>query len=465
MTLLTELHSRFGAAQALAGDAAQPFERDWRGQFPGRAMAVLLPRSVAEVQAMVRFAAEHRVPIVTQGGNSGLVGGSTPDATGTELVLSLQRLKAVRRISAINQTLTAEAGCVLAQLQAACAEEGLLLPLSMASEGTCTLGGNLATNAGGTQVLRWGNARDLCLGLELVTAQGALWSDLDGLRKDHRGLNLRDVFIGSEGTLGVITAAVMKLAPLPRSRLAAWVTLDSLEAAAALLQAARQGLADALSGFEIMGETVQRLLQGLPLPVAPWAVLMELSASAEPAHVQLQLEQTLGRALAHSAGGNAVIAQSGAQFEAFWRLRESIPGEQTRAGGNLKHDICLPLDCIASFVAQMGAELTRRWPGVRPMVFGHMGDGNLHYNVAPACGEPIAPFTQNHGPAITRLVFETVRSFGGSFSAEHGIGRLRRDELAHHGDPVGLTLMRQIKDALDPAGLFNPGRLLETCRT
>lgn len=457
---LAELRSLFGDAQVLSGSEALPFERDWRGQFPGHALAVLRPRSVDEVQAMLRHACSRRLAVVPQGGNTGLVGGSTPDDSGTELVLSLRRLNRVRRIDAVNRTLCAEAGCVLADLQAACAAEDLLLPLSMASEGSCTLGGNLATNAGGTQVLRWGNARDLCLGLEVVSADGELWQDLDGLRKDHRGLNLRDLFIGSEGLLGVITAAVMKLDGLPRSRLVAWLGLPDMKAVYGLLMLARQRLGPELSGFELMGEAVQQLLSGLPLPAAPWAVLLELSSVDDEAVARARMEALLLQAQQQIGGHDAVLSQSSAQFRALWALREAIPQAQTRAGGNLKHDISLPIDEVAGFVAHSEAELRRLYPGVRPMVFGHLGDGNLHYNVAPPAGMPLAQFLDEPGRAISRWLLDAVRRHGGSFSAEHGIGRLRRDELARQGDAVGLAMMRRLKQALDPAHLLNPGRML-----
>jgi FAD/FMN-containing dehydrogenase len=453
---VSQARSLFGDAQVLTGDDALPFERDWRGQFPGRSGAVLRPRSVPEVQAMVRWATGQGLAMVPQGGNTGLVGASTPDATGAEWVISLRRLNAVRRISPMNLSLVAEAGCVLAQLQADCAAQGLLLPLSMASEGSCTLGGNLATNAGGTQVLRWGNARDLCLGLEVVCADGTLWTDLDALRKDHRGLNLRDLFIGSEGTLGLITAAAMKLSPLPRTRLAAWITLPDLPAAMAALDSARQQLGEALSGFEALSAAAQTLLVGLPLPVAPWAVLVEMSSALDEPLARACFESWLQGCGAHGA----VLSQSEAQFAQLWALRESLPAAQTRAGGNLKHDISLPLDTLADFVARAEAALQALCPGARPMPFGHLGDGNLHYNVAPPAGTPLAAFAAQHGEAVTRCVFDLVAALGGSFSAEHGIGRLRRDELAARGEPEALALMQRVKHALDPQALLNPGRLL-----
>jgi FAD/FMN-containing dehydrogenase len=463
MSVLDALRSAFGADQVLSGPDALPFERDWRGQFPSKALAVLRPRGVDEVQAMLRHTHALGLNVVPQGGNTGLVGGSTPDNSGDELVLSLRRLNQVRSIDVINRTVSAEAGCVLANLQSACRDEGLLLPLSMASEGSCTLGGNLATNAGGTQVLRWGNARDLCLGLEVVTVDGQLWRDMDGLRKDHRGLNLRDLFIGSEGTLGVVTAAVMKVDLLPRSRLAAWVTLPSLNQVYALLDLARHQLGPELSGFELMGETVQSLLSPLPLPAAPWAVLLELSSTDPDAAARPRMELLLADILRLGAL-DAVLSQSEAQFRSLWALREAIPEAQTRAGGNLKHDISLRIDKVGHFIEETDAWLRRHHPGVQAMVFGHLGDGNLHYNIAPPSGTLLAEFRLNPGPAISRYVFDTVRACGGSFSAEHGIGRLRADELAAFGDPLGLELMRRVKQAFDPANRLNPGRMLQAQR-
>jgi len=457
--ILQRLRSEFGAEQVLCGADAASFERDWRGRAPGRALAVLLPRTVAEVQAMLRTSAREHLAVVPQGGNTGLVEGSTPDASGTELVLNLRRLNRIRRVDAVNASLLAEAGCLLADAQQACAAQGLLLPLSLAAEGSCTLGGNLATNAGGTQVLRWGNARDLCLGLEVVTADGELWSDLDGLRKDHRGLNLRDLFIGSEGTLGVITAAVIKLQALPRSRLAAWLALPDLPSALQLLQQARTELGDGLSGFEVMGRASLELLDPLPLPASPWALLVELSSHREEAQARAELEAWLAGALARGLVLDAVLAHNQAQAQALWALREAIPAAQTRAGGNLKHDIALPLQHIVAFVPECEARIARAFPGARPVVFGHLGDGNLHFNIAPPAGQSLADFLPRE-PELNALVFDCVARFGGSFSAEHGIGRLRRAELAQRLDPVALGLMRRIKQALDPANRLNPGRLL-----
>jgi len=454
---LAALRAQFGAEQVLSGDAALPFERDWRGQFPGRALAVLRPRSVDELQAMVR--ASHPLPLVPQGGNTGLVGGSTPDASGRELVLNLQRLNRVRAVDSAALSLTAEAGCRLVELQAAATAEDALFPLSLASEGSCTLGGVLATNAGGTQVLRWGNARELCLGLEVVLADGRLLRDLDGLRKDHRGYRLGDLFIGSEGTLGVITAAVMKLVPQPRSRLAAWLGVASFDSALALFQRLRSDLGEWLSGFELMNRAVQELLgPEAPLPCAPWAVLLELSSGLPEAATRERLESwLLGQSQLML---DAVISQSEAQFARLWALRESIPERQTQAGGNLKHDISLTLSALPAFLKAVEPVLQAQVPGLRPQVFGHAGDGNLHFNLAPPPGMPLAVLREQHGAALSRCVFDAVAAHGGSFSAEHGIGRLRRDELARSLDTDRLTAMRQLKALFDPEARLNPGRVL-----
>ena len=456
---LAELRSRFGNAQVLDGADALPYERDWRGQFPGRCAGVLLPRSVAELQDMLRASAERGARLVPQGGNTGLVGGSTPDASGQEWVLSLKRLNRIRQLDAQDLVVRAEAGCVLAQLQARAAAEGCLFPLSLASEGSCTLGGILATNAGGTQVLAYGNARELCLGLEVLLLDGSLLVDMDGLRKDHRGLNLRDLFIGSEGSLGIITAAVMRLVRAPRSRLAAWLNVACFADLAGLLQRARDELGDALSGFEVMNAEVQQLLGAdAPLPTAPWAVLLELSSSLVEARTRERLEAWLQAH--HALCPDALIGHNEAQFERLWALRESIPERQTRAGGNLKHDISLPLAQMQAFLTTVLPALQDLVPGLRPQVFGHLGDGNLHFNLAPPPGMALSELHERHGEALTRCVFDRVASHGGSFSAEHGIGRLRRDELARSLDPARLEWMRRIKALFDPEGRLNPGRVL-----
>ncbi|MCE4555965.1 FAD-binding oxidoreductase [Roseateles cellulosilyticus] len=465
-SFLPALRDRLGEAGLLTGGDLSAYERDWRKRYPGRALAVARPVSTDEVAAIMRLCHEHRVPIVPQGGNTGLVGGSTPDDSGRQLVLSLTRMKRLREIDAANASLTAEAGCVLADVQAAAAAAGLLFPLSLAAEGSCTLGGNLATNAGGTQVLRYGNARELCLGLEVVTAQGDVWHGLSGLRKDNTGYDLRDLFIGSEGTLGIITAATMKLHPQPRERLTALAACPSIDEAVALLGLARSRAGDALTGFEVMSRAalalVARELPQLrqPLPASPWTVLLELSDAEGAAHAQAVFEGLLEAAAERGLVQDAVIAQNLQQAQDFWHLRESIPLAQAQAGLNIKHDISLPVSSIPPFVAQMDAVLSAYMPGIEVINFGHLGDGNLHYNVQAPAGVAHADFLATHEAAINEQVYDAVQRLGGSISAEHGIGRLKRDELVRRKDPVGLTLMRSIKRALDPLDLLNPGRLL-----
>ncbi|MEO6277811.1 FAD-binding oxidoreductase [Roseateles sp.] len=464
--LLDALRERLGEAGLLAGGDLAAYENDWRKRYVGRALAVARPACTDEVAAVMRLCHQHRVAVVPQGGNTGLVGGSTPDDSGRQLVLTLSRMKRVREIDLANASLTAEAGCVLAEVQAAAAGAGMLFPLSLAAEGSCTLGGNLATNAGGTQVLRYGNARELCLGLEVVTATGDVWHGLSGLRKDNTGYDLRDLFIGSEGTLGIITAATMKLYPQPKERLTALAACGTLNDAVALLGLARDRAGDALTGFEVMSRAslalVARELPQLaqPLGAAEWTVLLELSDAESAEHARSVFEGLLQAAIERGAVQDAAIAQSLQQANAFWHLRESIPLAQAQAGLNIKHDISLAVSAIPSFVSEMDAVLADYLPGIAVINFGHLGDGNLHYNVQAPAGIAPAEFLARHEPAINELVYNAVQQRGGSISAEHGIGRLKREELAQRKDPTALALMRAIKRALDPLDLLNPGRLV-----
>ena len=463
---LDALRATIGPGQVLSGADAMAFERDWRKRYVGRALAVARPGSTAEVAALLKLCAEHRVAVVPQGGNTGLVGGSTPDDSGRQLLLSLTRLNKVREIDAANLTMTVEAGCVLQAAQEGAAAQGLLFPLSLAAEGSCTIGGNLATNAGGTQVLRYGNARELCLGLEVVTAAGEVWDGLSGLRKNNTGYDLRDLFVGSEGTLGVITAATLKLYPQPVARMTALAACASLDAAVALLSLAQARAGSGLTGFELMNEfslgLVRRHFPQLPqpLPPAPWTVLLELSDSESEAHARALFEGLLETALEQGLIADAAVAESVAQSQAMWHLRESIPLAQSEEGLNIKHDIALPVSRIPAFVAATDAALQAAFPGVRLVDFGHLGDGNLHYNVQAPEGVDPAGFLREREAAVNALVFDAVQAMGGSISAEHGIGRLKREELARRGSPVALELMRAIKKALDPQGLLNPGRVL-----
>ena len=465
--LVEALRAAVGATHVLTEGDLAAWELDWRRRYRGRALAVVRPADTAEVAAVVRACAAHGTPLVPQGGNTGLVGGSVPDDSGRQVLLSLGRLNRVRSIDAANLTLTAEAGCVLQAVQEAAASQGLLFPLSLAAEGSCTIGGNLATNAGGTQVLRHGNARELCLGLEVVTAAGEVWDGLSGLRKDNTGYDLRDLFVGSEGTLGVITAATLKLVPRPAAQCTALAACETLADAVALLQRARARLGDGLTGFEVMGRfaltLVEKHFPALPRPLAPspWTVLLEQSDAEGEAHARALFEALLGEALEVGTIGDAAIAESLQQTRSLWHLRESIPLAQAEEGPNIKHDIALPVSRIAAFVAQTDALLAQHFPGVRLVDFGHLGDGNLHYNVQAPEGADAAAFLERHEDEVNALVYDAVRAHGGSISAEHGIGALKRDTLPRYKSPVALALMRSIKRALDPQNLLNPGRVLD----
>jgi len=456
-----------GAAHVLveAADTAA-FLSDWRGRFTGSARAVVLPAGPDEVAAVVRLCAEHRVPLVPQGGRTGLVMGSVPDASGTAIVLSLRRLNRIRAIDAYNRTMTVDAGCILQDVQQAAAAEGLLFPLSLAAEGSCTIGGNLGTNAGGTAVLRYGNARELCLGLEVVTPAGELWDGLRGLRKDNTGYDLRDLYIGAEGTLGVITGAVLKLFPQPKAALSALVALDSPRHALELLKHMEAQCGPALTGFELMSAVCLRLVAEqfpqLPRPFAeahPQYALLELSSHESEAHGASLLESAVGQALDAGIARDAVVATSIAQSQGLWALREHIPLAQARAGKNIKHDIALPISRVADFIDAADARLDAAYAGVQLVCFGHLGDGNLHYNVAPPPGVGHEDFLAEQA-RVNRIVHDEVAARAGSISAEHGIGALKRDELARTKPAVELALMRTLKAALDPLGIMNPGKIL-----
>ncbi len=464
--LLTALRAAVGDKHVLHDGDLSAWERDWRRRYHGKALAVVRPADVDEVAAVVRACRAHRTPIVPQGGNTGLVGGSVPDASGRQVLLSLARLDRVREIDAANLTITVEAGCVLQRVQEAAAAQGLLFPLSLAAEGSCTIGGNLATNAGGTQVLRHGSARDLCLGLEVVTAEGERWDGLTGLRKDNTGYDLRHLYIGSEGTLGIITAATLKLQPQPAAVTTAWAAVADLSAAVDLLQQARAALGAALTGFEVMNghalSLVRRHFPQLvqPLPPAPWTVLLEQSDTEGEAHAHVLFEGLLERALEAGTITDAAVAASLEQSRAMWHVREAIPLAQSEEGLNVKHDIALPVSRIPDFVRSTDAALQRAYPGVRLVDFGHLGDGNLHYNVQAPPGDAAGRFLAEHEAAINGIVYAAVAAHGGSISAEHGIGALKRDTLPHYKSGVALALMARIKQALDPDDLMNPGRVV-----
>ena len=467
--LLDTLRATVGPAHVLAEGDLTAWEQDWRRRARGKALAVVRPGSTAEVAAVVRACAQAGTSIVPQGGNTGLSVGSTPDASGTQVVLSLARLNAVRAIDKDNLTLTVEAGCILQNVQAAAAQAGLLFPLSLAAEGSCTIGGNLGTNAGGTQVVRYGNARELCLGLEVVTPQGEMWHGLKGLRKDNTGYDLRDLFIGSEGTLGVITAATLKLFPQPAASLTAWAAVPSMEAAVRLLGLAHQHLGAGLTGFEVMGRfalsLVAKHMPQLRVPFmeredVPYCVLLENADSESEAHARARFETLLETAFEDGCVQDAVVAESLAQAHGLWHIRESIPLAQAEEGLNIKHDISVPISRIPAFCEYTDALLAREIPGVRLVNFGHLGDGNLHYNVQTPEGSDARAFLRDQETHVNHLVYEAVARFGGAFSAEHGVGGLKVAELEKYQPPVALGMMRAIKQALDPQGIMNPGRVL-----
>jgi FAD/FMN-containing dehydrogenase len=446
------------------GDMA-PFLTDWRRRFTGRADAVVLPVTARETADVVLACARHGAAIVTQGGNTGLSGGATPGLDGHSIVLSTRRMNRILEVDPENDTITAQAGCTLQAVRDAAQEAGRLFPLSLAAQGSCTIGGNVATNAGGTQVLRYGNTRELTLGLEVVLPDGQVWNGLRGLRKDNSGYDLKQLFIGSEGTLGVITAATLKLFALPRSRLTALAGLETVEAAIVLLQRMRSVAGPTLTAFELMSrESLQPVAGVLGLkrfpfePLTPWVVLLELSDHEIEAHARSLLEAGLD-----PDGGapvvDAVVSRSLAESEQLWRLRETIPEAQARAGGNIKHDISLPLRHMADFVRDANERLARQFDWALPAVFGHLGDGNLHYNVG--CRAGVSPQTAfDHEQALNAVVYDAVAQYRGSFSAEHGLGQLKRDAAARYKSAIELGLMRSVKLALDPDGRMNPGKLL-----
>jgi FAD/FMN-containing dehydrogenase len=456
-----------GAAYVLTSEAdTAGYLTDQRGRYTGRALAVLRPGSTEEVAALVRLCGQHLVPIVPQGGNTGLVLGSVPDTSGKAVLLSLTRLNRIRAVDPVNNTMTVEAGCILQNIQQAAAAEQRLFPLSLAAEGSCTIGGNLSTNAGGTAVLRYGNTRELCLGLEVVTAQGEIMSSLRGLRKDNTGYDLRDLFIGAEGTLGIITAAVVKLFPQPKAQVTALTALRTPDHALRLLSLAQAHCGAALTGFELMSDfCLQLVAKHFPPHRAPFDrihpqyVLLELSDSESEAHASEMFEAVIGLALEQELIDDAVIAGSIAQSKALWQLRELISMAQAHEGKNIKHDISVPISRIGEFIRVTDALVQQTSAGCRMVTFGHLGDGNLHYNVSPPPGIKDTDFILEQ-PVINRVVHDSVDQFGGSISAEHGLGALKREEILRYKSPVELRLMRAIKQALDPHALMNPGKVI-----
>ncbi|MBG6072749.1 MULTISPECIES: FAD-binding oxidoreductase [unclassified Polaromonas] len=488
--LLDTLRQITGAPHVLYDGDLSAYTQDWRKRAQGKALAVVRPASVQEVADIVKACAAAGTSLVPQGGNTGLAVGSVPDESGRQVVLSLQRMNAVRAIDAANLTITVESGCILQNLQQTAEKAGFLFPLSLAAEGSCTIGGNLATNAGGTQVLRYGNARDLCLGLEVVNAQGEIWHGLSGLRKDNTGYDLRDLFVGSEGTLGIITAATLKLYPQPAARLTAWAGLPSMEAAVTLLGLAHQHLGAGLTGFEVMGQFALSLVDkhfpqlrvpfieasatnasqagsnGSNAPAVgsvamPYCVLLENSDSESEAHARERFEQLLETAFDQGCVLDAVVAENLSQAKALWHIRESIPLAQAEEGLNVKHDISIAVSRIPEFVEVTDALLRQRIDGVRLVNFGHLGDGNLHYNVQAPEGGDAKAFLHDHEDEVNTLVYDSVARFDGSISAEHGVGSLKTDKLPLYKSAVALSMMHAIKKGLDPQNIMNPGRIVK----
>ncbi len=463
--LLPQLAAIVGDKALLTGGDMADKLTDWRGRYTGRARCVIQPASTDEVAAVVTLCALERVPMVPQGGNTSLCGGATPNATGEEVVINLSRMNRIRAIDPANNTITVEAGCVLQAVQETATASERFFPLSLAAEGSCQIGGNLSTNAGGVNVLRYGNMRELVLGLEAVLPDGRIWHGLRGLRKDNTGYDLKQLLIGAEGTLGIITAAVLKIFPALRQSATAWVALDDPATAVALLAHLRGTCGERVSGFEIVGRTsldfVLKHIPGTrdPLPhSAPWYVLIELTDTLADFDLTGSLERILADEIAAHRVIDAAVAQDIAQRLAMWRLRESISEAQRIEGVSIKHDIAVPISRIAEFLARADAALHHAFPDVRIVAFGHLGDGNLHYNLSKPQAIVNAEFIAAT-PVVNRIVHDLVASLDGSISAEHGIGQLKRVELAHYKSAVELDLMRAIKHTLDPHGLMNPGKI------
>lgn len=450
-------------AQAMA-----PWLTDWRGRFTGRALAMASPASTAEVAALVRLCAEHHVPIVPQGGNSGMSGGATPDESGEALLLSLRRMNAIVRIDTESRTATCEAGVILQVLHEAAAAQGLRFPLSLGGKGSATIGGLISTNAGGTQVLRHGSMRALVQGLEGVLADAQVFHQLAPLKKDNRGFDLKQLLIGSEGTLGIVTAATLKLEPAVAARSVLWAGVASLHAARAVLLHCQRRAPDALEGFEVMPlraiEATRDYLPSIRVPIEgehPWHVLIELVADADAAErLPDRAQSLLESAFEQGLVADAAIAASEAQAEKFWQIRETIPSAERARGPAVQHDISVAVEAMPDFVERAVPLIEAEWPGTHAVGFGHLGDGNIHFHVIAPDGVDATTWQQRDGKAISRRVHDLVTQAGGSISAEHGIGQLKRDELARLGDRVALGMLRAVKRALDPDGLLNPGKLI-----
>ena len=462
---LDEARALLGETHVLTTGLAA-YVTDWRGKFTGQPLAVLRPADTAQVAAAVKLCAAHGVPIVPQGGNTGMCGGATPDASGAQVVLSLSRLNRVRSIDPLNNTLTVEAGCVLQTIQALAAEHDRLFPLSLGAEGSCQIGGNIATNAGGVQVLRYGNTRDLVLGLEVVLADGQVLNLLRALRKDNTGYDLKHLFIGSEGTLGIVTAAVLKLFPAPHAQAVAFAAFQTPQQALQLLGLMRGQLGDRFTAFELMSQaSVAMVRQYFPATPAlfeakhAWHVLMQASDASGQETLDAAFQAALELALERGIIDDVVVAASGAQAHELWAVRENISEAQQIDGNNIKHDIAVPVSSVSTFIDEVLPLLQAAYDGVRPIVYGHLGDGNLHFNVSRPAGWT-TPGWQLETGRVNAIVLDVVARYQGSFSAEHGLGQLKNHEMLLYKAPLEVDVMRRVKLALDPQGLMNPRKLL-----
>ena len=471
---LQQLVARFGTG-VIVTDPGQldAVSTDHRRLYPGKALALALPRSTAEVSQLLALCNALRIGVVPQGGNTSYCGGATPDATGTQLVLSLRRLNGIREVQPLNDSMVVEAGCILADVQRAAATAGRYFPLSLGAEGSCQIGGNLSTNAGGLNVVRYGMARDLVLGLEVVLADGRVLANLGGLRKDNTGYDLRHLFIGAEGTLGVITAASLKLFPAPRAVATAFTAVPTPAAAVALLALLRERCGDLVTSFELVPKVaialVLKHLPGSRAPLggdSPWHVLCELSSAVADEPLDTRLEEALATALDAGLVTDAALAQGERERREFWQLRENIPEAQRRDGHSLKHDLSLPIDRLAEFIERAAAWLESEVPEGFLVCYGHVGDGNLHFNINQSAAPELSgtgsvPTTlAARETGIRRRLHDLVHELGGSFSAEHGIGRLKVEELERYASPLEIELMHHLKRSFDPNGIMNPGKVL-----
>jgi FAD/FMN-containing dehydrogenase len=466
LKILNKIREITGDSNLLINTAEMtPYVTDWRGRYVGHAALVVKPANTDEVSAIVKLCAETSTPIVPQGGNTSLCGASVPDESGNAVVLNLSRMHHVREIDADNNTLIVEAGCVLQTIQQVASDADRLFPLSLASEGSCQIGGNIATNAGGTGVLRYGNMRELVLGLECVLPNGEIWHGLRGLRKDNTGYDLKQLFIGSEGTLGIITAAVLKLYPQPKARATALVALKDANDGLALLNVIKQNFGDRLTGFEIMMrvclDLVFRHIPNTHDPFAqayPWYALVELTDTHAQDDLTEDLQNELVKFMKTRSVQEAVVARSEAQSNQLWHLRENISAAQRLEGISIKHDVSVPVSRVPQFVAEASGALEKHFPGIRIVAFGHMGDGNMHFNCSKPDTQDNAVFIAQT-EQVNRMVHDLVDSLSGSISAEHGIGQLKREELLRYKSPVEITTMRAIKQTLDPLNIMNPGKI------